>query len=165
MSDRPIDRLHRAIDAMSAPIAKAHEGKLACRRGCSGCCVDVITVYAVEAEAIERAYGELLSNAEPHPVGACAFLDAEGACRVYDARPYVCRTQGLPLRWIEEGIEEGIEEAHEARDVCTLNLVGGDIAELPASACWTIGPVENKLIELQPDGRRVALRSLFRKRG
>lgn len=141
---------------MSAPVARANEGKLACRRGCSHCCVDDITVFAVEAEAIERAYGELLEKGTPHAIGACAFLDDEGACRVYDARPYVCRTQGLPLRWLEDD--------HEARDVCELNLVGEDIAELPASACWTIGPVENKLVELQPDGRRVSLRSLFRKR-
>ncbi|MGZ3419762.1 MAG: YkgJ family cysteine cluster protein [Polyangiales bacterium] len=150
-----MDRLHRAVDAMTAPIARAHGGKLACRRGCSGCCVDDITVFAVEAEAIVRAHGALLENEEPHPAGACAFLDAEGGCRIYAERPYVCRTQGLPLRWIEDD--------HEARDVCALNLVGERIEDLPPSACWTIGPVENKLIELQRDGRRVTLRSLFRK--
>jgi hypothetical protein len=153
--DDLIGRLHRAVDAMTAPIARTHEGKLACRRGCSGCCVDDITVFAVEAEAITRVHGTLLELEAPHAEGACAFLDSEGSCRIYAERPYVCRTQGLPLRWLDGD--------HEARDVCSLNLVGEAIEELPPSACWTIGPVENKLIELQRDGRRVSLRSLFRK--
>jgi Fe-S-cluster containining protein len=110
----------------------------------------------VEAAVIRENHGALLEHESPHPPGACAFLDESGACRIYADRPYVCRTQGLPLRWMEDD--------HEARDVCALNLMNRDLAELPAAACWTIGPVENKLAELQPDRRRVALRELFVKR-
>jgi len=28
----------------------------------------------------------------------CAALDAEGRCRIYAARPLVCRTHGVPVR-------------------------------------------------------------------
>ena len=52
---------------------------------------------------IRAEQAELLGKGRPHPPGACAFLDGEGACRVYDSRPYRCRTQGLPLRWFDEG--------------------------------------------------------------
>lgn len=156
-----VDRLHGAVDTLTSRIAAIHGDRLACGRGCSGCCADDLSVFEVEAQAIARRYGEVLSG-EPHPVGACAFLDAEGACRVYEARPYVCRTQGLPLRWLED-------DGQEMRDVCPLNLVDESLEELPAGDCWAIGPVEVRLAALQAsaprtDGdepRRVTLRSLF----
>ena len=154
-----VDRVHGAIDAAAAVIAARHGDRLACRRGCSGCCVDDLTVFEVEARAIAHHHPEVLVQA-PHAVGGCAFLDAEGACRIYNTRPYVCRTQGLPLRWLED-------DGSELRDVCPLNLVDEAIEQLPADACWPIGPVEARLAALQasalPDGerRRVALRALF----
>jgi uncharacterized protein len=148
--------LHARVDQAAAKLAAMHRGRLACRRGCIGCCVDELTVFEVEAERIRRAAPELLEHGTPHPPGRCAFLDAEGACRVYEARPYVCRTQGLPLRWIDDELEA------ELRDICELNDEGPAIETLEADACWTIGPVESELRALQGDGRRVALRDLFK---
>ncbi len=154
-----VERLHAVVDELAAPIARAHGPRITCHAGCTGCCTDGLTVFTIEAAAIARRYPELLESGEPHPEGACAFLDAEGRCRVYDARPYVCRTQGLPLRWLEED-EDG--SPVEARDVCPLNLDGGvGLEDLPADACWTIGPIEQRLAERQADGERVPLRSLF----
>ena len=151
--------LHDDVDREAAAVAAKHGERLRCARGCSDCCVDDLTVFEVEADAIREAYGSLLAEELPHPAGGCAFLDGEGACRVSVARPYVCRTQGLPLRWFGD---EG-----EYRDICPLNEPGGPaLTALPEEACWTIGPFEGRLSELQqargPRGARVALRSLFR---
>jgi Fe-S-cluster containining protein len=152
-------RLHAAVDARAAELAALHGARLQCRRGCSACCVDDIRVFAVEAERIRFHNEHLLARAVPHAAGACAFLDAEGACRVYADRPYVCRTQGLPLRWIDE------EHGAELRDICPLNESGEPIERLPESACWTLGETEARLAELQRafgrEGDRVALRALF----
>ncbi len=156
-------RLRRAVDVETRRLEAAHGERLQCRRSCSGCCVDGITVFEVEAAAIRDKHRELLSEGEPHPAGACAFLDGEGACRIYPERPYVCRTQGLPLRWLDE--EEG--EVVERRDICELNDAPGpwpDLTDIPAGDCWTLGPVEAKLRELQGEElARVPLRSLFRR--
>lgn len=164
-----VDRLHEAIDEAARPIHEKNRARLRCARGCSGCCVDELTVFEVEAAAIVRRHPEVLSQA-PHvraagssPAGGCAFLDADGGCRVYASRPYVCRTQGLPLRWREDD-GRGVER----RDICELNEdEAAPIERLPADACWPIGPVEERLAKLQAmvDGgalRRVPLRSLFR---
>ena len=156
------EQLHRVVDELARPIAQAHASRLQCRAGCNGCCTDDLSVFEIEAAVIARRHPELLAGGAPHSEGACAFLDDQGRCRVYDARPYVCRTQGLPLRWLEE--EDG--ETVEARDVCPLNLEGTPLEELPADACWTIGPFEERLATRQAavsDGelRRVTLRSLF----
>jgi Fe-S-cluster containining protein len=154
-----VERLHAVVDELAANVAKAHGPRITCKAGCTGCCADGLTVFSIEAAAIAHRYPELLATGEPHDEGACAFLDGEGRCRIYEARPYVCRTQGLPLRWLEED-EDG--SPVEARDVCPLNLEGGvGLEELAPEACWTIGPVEQRLAERQGDGERVALRGLF----
>jgi hypothetical protein len=153
----PVAELHREIDAVAGRLAELHQGRLACRRGCSGCCVDDITVHEVEADRIRADNAELLAHGTPGPAGACAFLDGEGACRIYASRPYVCRTQGLPLRWLDGDAEH--------RDICSLNEAGPPITELPREACWPIGPAEAKLHVLQERLRgrqaRVRLRELF----
>lgn len=152
-------RLHAEVDARARELAARNAARLQCKRGCSGCCVDGITVFAIEADRIRANNKELLEEGAPHAPGACAFLDAEGACRVYADRPYVCRTQGLPLRW------RGDERGAELRDICPLNETSEPIESLPESACWTLGPFEAQLAELQrasgEPGHRIALRALF----
>lgn len=170
MSDvrNPLPRLralHARIDREATTLATEHGTRLHCRRGCSDCCVDDLTVFQVEADRIRATHARLLAEAAPHPAGACAFLDEQGSCRIYDARPYVCRTQGLPLRWLEE---DEREEIVEQRDICPLNAAGPPLDQLPESQCWLIGPTEIELQALQDqhggEPERVALRSLFARR-
>jgi len=163
LEDSAIATLHGEIDAAVARLAKLHGTRLACDRGCIDCCVDELTVFQVEADRILRHYAQLLAENAPHLPGACAFLDQDGACRIYPHRPYVCRTQGLPLRWIDDGPDG---QPAEHRDICPINDPGPELTEWPAEACWTLGPVETKLRTLQLERghgelTRVALRSLF----
>ena len=150
--------LHEEVDHQAAALQELHADRLQCRRGCASCCVDDLSVFEVEAVRIRIACADVLAEA-PHGPGGCAFLDAEGACRIYDHRPYVCRTQGLPLRWADPD-QPGIER----RDICPLNEAGAPVETLPAGACWELGPVEARLAAM--DGRggpraRVRLRDLF----
>ena len=148
--------LHTEVDTRAAALASRHRERLQCKLGCSGCCVDGITVFEVEAERIRNGARELLATGAPHPEGWCAFLGSAGECRIYALRPYVCRTQGLPLRWIDEEAET------EYRDICPLNDVEGEpLEELAAEECWTLGEVEERLARLNGAAGRVALRDLF----
>ncbi|CAM2069666.1 YkgJ family cysteine cluster protein [Sulfidibacter corallicola] len=155
--------LNAEVTAAAAAVATVHRDRLQCRRGCSGCCVDGLTVFRIEADLIRERFADLLGAGEPGREGACAFLDAQGGCRIYEVRPYVCRTQGLPLRWLEEDEEGWLEY----RDICPLNEPGPPLEELDESDCWTIGPWEGRLAELQKhvygDRGRVRLRELFDK--
>lgn len=156
--------LHREIDDEAEALAKIHSERLQCRQGCSTCCVDDLSVTRVEAERIRRAHPDLLRNGEPHAVGGCAFLDERGACRVYQDRPYVCRSEGLPLRIIFEN-EAG--EIEERRSICPLNLDGGPPLELlDEDDCWLVGAFELRICQLDErfagaDRKRISLRDLF----
>jgi uncharacterized protein len=148
--------LHTEVDIRAATLESRHRQRMQCKLGCSGCCVDGITVFEVEAERIRNGAKELLATGTPHAPGMCAFLGSEGECRIYALRPYVCRTQGLPLRWIDEEAEA------EYRDICPLNDVEAEpLEELEAEECWTLGEVEERLARLNGPAGRVALRDLF----
>jgi hypothetical protein len=76
----------------------------------------------------------------------------------------VCRTQGLPLRWVDE--EKGVEH----RDVCPKNdpppsAEVPSLEDLPPAHCWTIGGAEAviaAIAELGPTpDARLPLRALF----
>lgn len=87
------------IDDAVAHVSARRASDLACRVGCSSCCVDGLTVLAVEAHAIvHHLEHEGLARIPAPPPGGCAFLDDGGACTIYEARPFLCRTHGLPLR-------------------------------------------------------------------
>lgn len=159
-SQAALRALHDEVDARVAVLQRRHAARLHCRRGCTGCCTDGLTVFEIEANRIRAHHAALLAEGKPGPPGACAFLDADGACRVYADRPYVCRTQGLPLRWIDHELQA------EYRDICELNEQGSPLESMDADACWLLGPYEARLAQLQADAcggdpRRVALRSLF----
>jgi Fe-S-cluster containining protein len=162
-----LEAIHRQVDGLVASIADRLGDLLVCRRGCHSCCQDDLAVLEVEAVLIQRHAGELLASAEAGPSGGCAFLDSTGACRIYPWRPYICRTQGLPLRWFEG---EYLET--EGRSICHLNLdrlleAGQSLGDLEEGLLWTLGPWEGKLASLNADATgkfissRVPLRDLF----
>jgi Fe-S-cluster containining protein len=160
-----LDKLHNFYDELhekTQKLEQIHASRLNCKKGCSNCCVDGLTVFTIEAENIKQNHADLLPNEQPNINGGCAFLDENGACRIYESRPYVCRTQGLPLRWMDEVDDEIVE----FRDICPLNEDGTPIEALDAEDCWSIGEFEQKLADLQAEfdnGKmfRIALRKLF----
>jgi uncharacterized protein len=158
-----LEAFHGEVDRLVARLTGVHETRLRCTRGCSDCCIDGITVFEIEAERIRRAAAGILREAEPYPPGRCAFLSEDGACRIYPVRPFVCRTQGLPLRWIGQDDRGALAEM---RDICEKNESGPPVEEIPRRDCWTLGPFEDRLAALQRRadggrGKRIPLRTLF----
>ncbi len=161
-------RLQAEVSRQAESLAEGLGSLLVCRRGCHDCCQDNLSVFPVEAEVILRHCEPLLTFDKPHAPGKCAFLDGDGACRIYPWRPYVCRTQGLPLRWLAD-------DEKEQRGICALNAdefsrQSTELEALPAAKCWTIGEVESQLAGLQVRALgsfqetlpRINLRHLFR---
>lgn len=154
-----VKEIHREVDELVAKIVDQLGGVLRCREGCFDCCVDLLTVFEIEA-ALIRGHVASRNHQPPSPKGHCAFLTDIGTCWIYPWRPYVCRTQGLPLRWLEE-LESG--EHVERRDICPINDDHVALLELSDELCWTLGPFEGRLAQLQAgvDGGELRRVSLF----
>jgi Fe-S-cluster containining protein len=108
MSDR-YRALATKVDAFFARVAARHPGDLQCGTGCADCCHARLTVTAVEARAIEQHVAALAPEARAElaalagrPLNParvrCAALGDDDRCRIYAARPVVCRSHGAPIR-------------------------------------------------------------------
>lgn len=73
--------------------------KCNCKAGCNNCC-ESITVFEVEFDAIQEQITKHKINL-PKPLflqrftKRCRFL-VNNRCSIYEYRPIICRTQGLP---------------------------------------------------------------------
>lgn len=130
------------VDCFSAAIAARFGGEVACRRGCDACCTH-IGVMAVEAIALALAVAAL-PEAEREAIrerartmadgDACPLL-LDGVCLLYDARPVICRSHGLPLLLEEEG--------GRRIDHCPLNFRG--LESLPGDAVLNLETLNSAL--------------------
>lgn len=164
---------YRRIDEMSDTIVaqlKARGLELACRAGCCGCCRDDLSMTQAEAAVIRKLFPDI-GLEKPHPVGSCPFLDENGLCRIYAARPYICRTHGLPMQIIftrDDARDFGIEtdkEVVEVRDICANSAEIVDVMAIPASACWNGKTAELQLATMEmctfQEDVRVPMRDFF----
>jgi len=155
-----LEELYREVDRVAGQVAAGNPW-LACAPGCTDCCLDDLTIFEIEAKYIlGTATG--LHGQSPSAVGGCAFLSASGECRIYDSRPYVCRTQGLPLRWFEDPSDEA---SPEWRDVCPVSTPPIPLEAMHPGRFFLLGEFEGRLATLQmmcdPQMTRVPLRALF----
>ena len=105
-----LEELANKVDAFFSRVAGRHGADMQCATGCSDCCHVRLTITGAEAAAI-RAHVAMWSShqrrnlAESGPEGdsapstdRCAALDPAGRCKIYDVRPVVCRSHGVPIR-------------------------------------------------------------------
>lgn len=120
------------VDDLCRGIEERLGEGIACHAGCSSCCL-AISVFPVEAVAMIAAADRLppgqLQQLKAH-LGRwregdqrCPLLK-DDQCLLYEARPIICRTHGLPIL-LTEGGERRI-------DICPKNCQGVD--HLPGEA-------------------------------
>ena len=107
------DALVAKVDAFLDDASRRRAADMVCGRGCDSCCHVSLAVSAVEAAGVERALRTLpaetrdrladrsrgMRQKQSPDTKRCVMLESDGSCAVYEARPLVCRTQGLALRY------------------------------------------------------------------
>ncbi len=86
---------------------------LQCRKGCSACCIE-FGVFPLEA-AILVSHVKALAIDTITPPQRCVFLQQD-CCSIYEARPILCRTQGIPIGYLED------EESSIEVSACPVNF-------------------------------------------
>ncbi|HEX4452859.1 MAG TPA: YkgJ family cysteine cluster protein [Kofleriaceae bacterium] len=107
------------MDGFFARVEARHPRDMQCESGCSDCCVVRLTITEVEAGAIRDLIGTwpagpraVLAANVAASTTACAALDSAGRCLIYDARPIVCRSHGVPIRMRSPGSLPVVEACH-----------------------------------------------------
>jgi hypothetical protein len=126
-------KLRARVDAHFEAARARSPAAFACRAGCDACCHQRFGVFEVEAAPIREALADLAVRTpvlrdrirrqadDPAHADRCALL-VDGACAVYDARPLICRSHGLPI---------AVADPEPRVDHCPLNFTAG--APPPAS--------------------------------
>jgi len=105
-----LPELTAKVDAFFARVAERHGDDMQCATGCSDCCHVRLTITTAEAAAIRALVAGWTAEqrralAEQGPADRCAALDpASGRCRIYAARPLVCRSHGVPVRLTRQSL-------------------------------------------------------------
>ncbi len=102
--DAAFTNYHNLVDRvnlLTESLTQRHRRHLCCRAGCSMCCHNVIHISPVEAFLLKK---RLLEISTEHLAAiaqnmaennGCPLLINE-LCSLYDQRPIICRTHGLP---------------------------------------------------------------------
>lgn len=108
------NRITEQIDRLSATLAAMHQNHLMCRKGCAFCCMDY-SIFPVEFHALGQKLKnrEIKWNADTNE-DECIFL-IENVCSIYEFRPVICRTHGLPLLFVNDSGDWELS-------VCELNF-------------------------------------------
>lgn len=164
-----LKQLHQKILEHQLRVEGNYPQGMQCKNGCSQCCYVSLSVFNVEAQlikdwftALKESEKEVLrekwltpaqvkENFFGEPKESCPFLVNE-SCSIYEVRPIICRTQGLPLKFV---LEEEV-----AVDACPLNF---EDAELELGDCLDLDKLNLILSSLQiKDGieERISLKKL-----
>lgn len=138
-------QLTARVDALCNSIASALGDQITCSPGCSSCCTS-ITVFPVEAAAMREALDnlpqekvtEILRHISGHDdEGRCPLL-LHHRCLLYEARPIICRTHGLPIVYTSDGQRNS--------DCCPRNVT--DTASLPGSNVINLDTLNTLLVAI-----------------
>ena len=112
-------QLHAVVDQLVAPLHARHAARLRCAPGCAGCCVDGLTVFAVEAARIEAE----------HPDVTIKYIVIPGA--------YTDIVNKLSLLYKSESTSPSIAELPENAAPVSLAPAMARLAKVPTMRTFT----------------------------
>lgn len=128
--------LQEKASAFFSDYEKKYRQHMQCASGCSHCCIGGLSIFTWEAELIIQWFASLTKEEKTQLIKqwqtqeesnftdvkgksceACSFL-INDRCSIYPRRPIICRTQGMGLKWNDNG--------KALRDCCPLNFTTGE---------------------------------------
>lgn len=119
--------LRDSLDNRISELYATHSDYVQCKHKCSSCCIN-FGILAVEKYYILHAIENSSKYTTQHEDETCAFL-WNNSCSIYAHRPFICRTQGLPIVYLQE--DTGVYEL----SVCELNFKNIDMSYFTEENC------------------------------
>ena len=138
----PYHQLRKEIDSFCGSLEKMHLNHLNCKKGCDLCCM-AISVFPVEFYAIQAELDlESLSRLPvPRDEVQCRYL-IDHSCTIYDSRPVICRTHGLPLLYM------GMESDEYELSLCELNFTEYDFEDFDEENTFPMDRINSQLYQI-----------------
>ena len=124
MTTKRYQELIQAIQEHTNEIQHIHAKNINCTRGCHSCCIPDLQISRIEKERIAKYIQDSsslietlqkLKETNPYQSTRCQMLDEQGLCSIYEVRPIICRTHGLPILFQDKD--------QWFADVCSFNFV------------------------------------------
>lgn len=100
------ENLRNEIDRHVEFLEDVHRKDMKCENGCDMCCMDY-SVFPIEFHYVLNELGKSknkLPRLGKSENGSCIFLQ-DHSCAIYEQRPIICRTHGLPLLFANDAGE------------------------------------------------------------
>ena len=172
------DSLARDVAREFEAIRQRNSGRMECREGCADCCRCRLSITRVEEAYLREGLKHLpqsvrlelktRATAEIHTNEMCPALDANGCCQIYESRPLICRSHGVPLRY-----RHPVPLIHPSRiDVCEKNFTEVPTKSVPLEDVLDQTSLTGKLAKIDaaycdehelPSGERVLLAHILAK--
>lgn len=153
------------LDNFGRQLQQRLGAHIACAPGCADCCGQVLEIMPVEFYYLQSAARQKPPNAGSEAGSACPIL-YRGLCALYDHRPVICRTHGLPLLLEEEG--------RHWVDCCKKNFMSGSLPELPGDSLLHLERLNLLLVSINhvfsaaagiDAAQRISIAELFKNEG
>ncbi len=137
--------LRAEIDNHSKELEKEHQEQMQCKKGCDMCCMDY-SILPIEFHSIlndlkeKKIVPEISAKTKD---GDCIFL-INHVCTIYNQRPIICRTHGLPLLFMNDSNEWELS-------ACELNFTDFNFEEFTLENTFPQDKFNSKLFMLNKE--------------
>jgi Fe-S-cluster containining protein len=135
-------KIRQEIDKFAGQLSKIHHKHITCKKGCDSCCTDY-GILPVEFHFILNELKHIRVEtqlAEAANESKCIFLKNH-ACTIYEQRPVICRTHGLPLIFAND-------EGEFELSACELNFTNFDFDDFSMENTFHQDKYNSKLFML-----------------
>lgn len=168
-SQAALVQLRAAVQDHFEQALQRQPGAMQCKEGCSGCCKPGLSVFGLEAAKIRESLVALSQNApalrdtvrrqghraleDPDSVSHCPLL-VNDRCAVYEERPLICRSHGLPILSDPQGPVRNCELNYQDQEALPASVLRLDAINLPlgvSAELWqqsTQTPLRESLADL-----------------
>ena len=137
--------LRKQIDIKLEKLSTQHATHMKCGKGCDLCCMDYsilpVEFYSILDELKEKGMeAKYIEQSDDQNGKRCVFLKNH-SCTIYESRPVMCRTHGLPLLFTNDDYEWELS-------TCELNFTDYDYENFTPDNTWPQDTYNSKLFML-----------------